>query len=447
MPKAVEPAPDITFEEPTAEREQLERMLLQQEVAKPFERPTEDQRVAFRRLQAVKDLRDTGENKIKDIRNLATDLGYGDVKGVKRADLVDWLENYEADRWTDYLPEVPTGFWIQSPEMVNYSTPGDPTGKDNNRVIVESWTDEDAPRAMSPALNKGAIDTFNQISKAFNGSVYKSNKVGGKGWFFQNTADAQRFVDHVRQWEQYYKDITPAWIREEGAEYMVNDLPEEYGAGPATRKNGNLETVDPPIRDAVEMALAKMPLEEATRVRDELQKNVSTPWASGAIRSLAIREMFDRALAGKDITDIAESEVWGKDKLSRYKMVKAFQHGKDAVDIFARSYNFVGSNRKAEHDVSASFKNCAPSPDCAKFCYSLGVNSRPVELLKAEFTEYMAENNPQLVADQIYNDFRYTAAAASGLALRLNDKGDLSDAEVTVINLSLIHISEPTRLQ
>lgn len=410
------------------EKNQVQQIIMRQRIPKTWKTPTDSERMYFSELKKIKNLNDSGQVKVAQIRELAEGLGHPDIQGVKRAELVSWLEEYEADHWTDYLPEVPEGVWLSGVEQVGYIPKKGAMEVVKYRVYPLS--------TLGPKKDEHTIWAMNQIAKAFGGSVYKTNPLdGGKGWFFDFDQKAKDFYNHVVERLNWYDQTTPPGLREEGAEYMVNDLPEEYGAGPATRKNGNLETVDPLIREAVEMALSKMPLDEATRVRDELQANVSTPWASATIRSLAIREMFDMALAGKDITAIAESDVWGKDKLSRYKMVKAFQHGIDAVEMFARSFNFMGLNRKAEHDVASSFANCAPSPDCAKFCYSLAANTRPVELLKAEFSEYMAKHNPQLVADQIYNDYRYTAAAASGLALRINDKGDLSEAQVTVINL------------
>ena len=114
-------------------------------------------------------------------------------------------------------------------------------------------------------------------------------------------------------------------------------------------------------------------------------------------------------------------------------MIKAFKHSPAAALKFARSYQFIGDNRKAETDISGSFKNCNPSKDCAIWCYASLANARPAELMKAEFTEWVAENHPDVLADTVAQNYNVTAQGHEGLALRINDKGDLSAAQVVLI--------------
>src|SRR5580765_5334659 len=124
--------------------------------------------------------------------------------------------------------------------------------------------------------------------------------------------------------------------------------------------------------------------------------------------------------------------------MSATKLIKAFKRtpefGDRILKALINSYEFIGSNRKAENDVSTSFLNCDPSKACAEFCYAAGVNARPNEIAKSEFTEFMLEKFPQEMADKIADDYKATAAGKAGLSLRINDKGDLSKAQLELIN-------------
>jgi len=53
--------------------------------------------------------------------------------------------------------------------------------------------------------------------------------------------------------------------------------------------------------------------------------------------------------------------------------------------------------------------------------------------MKAEFTEWVAENHPAILAKRVGALYSATPQGMTGLALRINDKGDLSDAQVTLI--------------
>ena len=202
-----------------------------------------------------------------------------------------------------------------------------------------------------------------------------------------------------------------------------------------TEETGTLNTIYPEINQAMEESMSRMDPAEAKMLRENMQKHEFTPWAAATSRGLTIREFFHRAMEGRqdEAMELANSGLWSKDSLINYKMGKAFMHSKAAVMEFAQSYSFIGKNRKAELDISGSFKNCNPSGDCAKFCYASIANARPAELMKAEFTEWVAENHPELLAKRVGNLFSDTFSGMANLALRINDKGDLSDAQVDLI--------------
>jgi hypothetical protein len=207
-----------------------------------------------------------------------------------------------------------------------------------------------------------------------------------------------------------------------------------------TEETGRLDTVHPEINKALQDVLGRMTKAESKRLRKHLTQYAGTPYAAALVRGLTVREFFHRAIQGRraEARELADSALWGKDSLTqtptkKYKMGQAFMHSEEAVLDFARSYKFIGDNRKAELDLSGSFKNCDPSPDCAKWCYASIANARPAEFMKSEFIEWVAEKHPGIIADQVDKVYKSTAQAESGLALRINDKGDLSNAQVALI--------------
>ena len=202
-----------------------------------------------------------------------------------------------------------------------------------------------------------------------------------------------------------------------------------------TEETGTLNTIYPEVNQAMEEQMGRMDPAEAKMLRENMQEHEFTPWAAATSRGLTIREFFDRALEGRkeEALALANSKLWGKDSLVKYAMGKAFMHSKEAVLKFAESYSFIGLNRKAELDISGAFKNCNPSKDCAKFCYAAIANARPTELMKAEFTEWIGEKHPEIYAKHVIGLYNDTPQGRAGLALRINDKGDLSDAQVEMI--------------
>ena len=202
-----------------------------------------------------------------------------------------------------------------------------------------------------------------------------------------------------------------------------------------TEETGTLNTIYPEVNQAMEETMSRMDPAEAKMLRENMKEHEFTAWAAATSRGLTIREFFHRAMEGRmdEAMELANSKLWGKDYLGKYEMGKAFMRSKEHVLAFAESYSFIGKNRKAELDISGSFKNCNPSKDCAKFCYASIANARPAELMKAEFTEWVAENNPELLAKRVGALYSATPQGMTGLALRINDKGDLSDGQVELI--------------
>jgi len=202
------------------------------------------------------------------------------------------------------------------------------------------------------------------------------------------------------------------------------------------QRKGTLSTLKkefPEVHEAVMRALKSMPRKEAAIARRNLKEHKGTGWAASAVKSLAIRDIFDGLMMGRDVEALMDSSFWGNDPISRYSMTNYLRKGPEGIKHLISSYTFIGNNRKAENDVSGSFLNCEPSKACAQFCYAVSANARHVELMKAEFTELAARMFPVETAREIAHSYRHSPAGMTGLSLRINDKGDLSDAQVALI--------------
>ena len=263
-----------------------------------------------------------------------------------------------------------------------------------------------------------------------------------------------KLVDDLddRLFEKWQKQGYDGVIKSDGSVYVPfnpEQIKSQFGPEPTTtpkkktkvkkvsrtEETGTLNTIYPEINQGMEESMSRMDPAEAEFLRKNMQEHEFTAWAAATSRGLTIREFFHRALEGRmdDALELANSKLWGKDSLVKYEMGKAFMHSKEAVLKFAGNYSFIGKNRKAELDISGSFKNCNPSGDCAKFCYASIANARPAELMKAEFTEWVAENHPEMLAKRVGALYSATPQGMTGLALRINDKGDLSDGQVELI--------------
>ena len=210
--------------------------------------------------------------------------------------------------------------------------------------------------------------------------------------------------------------------------------PPEEGANAVT---GDLQRVNPTVRGAVDEFLSRRPTPEQTRILSNLEKHKGTSWAASAVKGMAYREMLHRAMEGRSTSDLEVNQIWGKQDMGATKIVKALKLypklGDAVINKLIDQYDFIGSNRKAENDISGSFANCDPSQACAVHCYASNANSRPSEIAKSEFTEFALEKFPEIMASRISIDYNTTRASDAGLSLRLNDKGDLSEAQLTLI--------------
>ena len=196
----------------------------------------------------------------------------------------------------------------------------------------------------------------------------------------------------------------------------------------------NLKQFDPVAHESVQRMIERMPSGERRRLRRQLKKHQGTPWAVSAVKGLVLRDAMTTLFDGGDASDVLSARMWGdKANFANGQIFRAFKAGPDAVRAMATVYNFVSGNRKAEQDYSGSFANCNPSKLCASECYAAKGTAYTNSLVKVEFTEFVAERMPDVLADRIAAQYEASAPGMAGLALRTNEKGDLSEAQLNVI--------------
>jgi hypothetical protein len=219
-----------------------------------------------------------------------------------------------------------------------------------------------------------------------------------------------------------------------------NDLQNDAEEG-KNAVTGDLSRVNADVRDAVYSLMARKSKAESERVFANLAANKGTAWAAAAVKGMVYREMLERAMEGKDVTNLAKNEIWGKvdftktpSTMTRVNALKAYNKlGDTVIHGLIDAADFLADNTKAENDVSTSFTNCDPSKLCAITCYAADGGARPFAIGKGEFNEFLIEKFPARVAEAIARQYKVSNAGRADLALRINEKGDLSEAQVKLI--------------
>lgn len=212
---------------------------------------------------------------------------------------------------------------------------------------------------------------------------------------------------------------------------------DKWGGRKASEVVGDLTALNkmhPPSVKAARRQIKALGKREGARLQKNLERHKGTSWAMATVKSLVYRDALERAYKGEDISDIAtDTPLWGRD-LRTSTIFKAISKGKRGAEILIDAYTFIGDNQKAENQISSSYINCEPSPECAKFCYATNNAAiRPDDTFKAEFSDWALRKFPERVAKRVAQEYRWTAAYEAGLALRFNDKGDLSKEQVKLI--------------
>jgi hypothetical protein len=284
-------------------------------------------------------------------------------------------------------------------------------------------------RCLKKAQGKLSEENIAKIKEAFNEYAQ----------FDANTAPMEAVEDVLDEAISDYNSFAES-ARTQGADIGDYVGPDDVQFSKKEKKpganeiTGDLDRVNKPAADAVREYISRQPYQEQKRINANLEKHKSTSWAAAAVKGMAYREMLLRIREGRDTANLEINEIWGKQDMGRTKIVRAFKAGDNAINKLVGSYDFIGGNRKAENDISTSFANCEPSKACAIHCYAANANARPNEIAKSEFTEMILDVYPEKAAEAIANAYLATPAGKAGLALRLNDKGDLSKNQVALID-------------
>lgn len=148
-----------------------------------------------------------------------------------------------------------------------------------------------------------------------------------------------------------------------------------------------------------------------------------TPWARQSYHAIvwrmAARELmagrepkFNNTLSGsKKIHDLLKSK--GVDGALEY--------------ILQTKDGFIGHAEKPKNAVNASFLNCNPSSECAKFCYAATGRNYANILNKQELVNMLVEEYPQRAAEEVVNQYKALPEYYAKKALRILDRGDISE--------------------
>lgn len=299
-------------------------------------------------------------------------------------------------------------------------------------------------RTITPLHHAETVNGTDRLNNQFRISLHAGEKVYARN---ENALTEAKAFDLALVGDNYQGRYNKSKKRITTNDDLVNQYGNSfYQSSKVTKQKpepknaitGNLDKVNPAAKEAVFEYLSRRPTEEQDRIKANLNDHVGTAWAAAAVKGMAYREMLHRAMEGRNIDNLTTNEMWGGQDMANTKIIKAFKlfpkKGDVAITSLISQYDFVGGNRKAENDVSTSFANCNPSNECATHCYAAGSNARPNEIAKSEFTEFVLENYLKETSDRIAKIYSNTDAGEAGLSLRLNDKGDLSDAQINLIN-------------
>ncbi len=169
---------------------------------------------------------------------------------------------------------------------------------------------------------------------------------------------------------------------------------------------------------------------DAAEIREQLTRHKGTPWESQTIESILIRADLEDLLAGRPM--MAGSKMGGS---SCAKMRQAItEKGPEGVWWYLTKNGIVGHASKPVNAVNASYVNCRPSDNCAKYCYAARGNyAYPVPAVKSEMITWAVEHDPVRAAKIVHREYTGMPEFELGKALRLFDKGDMNEKWIPFI--------------
>ena len=165
-----------------------------------------------------------------------------------------------------------------------------------------------------------------------------------------------------------------------------------------------------------------------------LEAHEGTPWARAAQRAIKIREDLSTLLEGKE-PEGEPGEIFSAKKL--IPMLR--EKGAEGIWEYLEGSGLIGGASKPAGAIGSSALNCAPSHDCAKFCYAYkGTGQITSVVVKSELIEWAAANDPERFAKQIVKEYQTGKDGKrlyqAGRALRFFDRGEGSEYWAKIIN-------------
>lgn len=174
---------------------------------------------------------------------------------------------------------------------------------------------------------------------------------------------------------------------------------------------------------------------DGAMVYAQLSIHNGTPWAKQAVNSILIRIALNDLMEGRE-PSVNSFLTHTTSKGSIPKVTRMIK-GMGAEGLWSYLYSesdVIGNPSKCVNSVDGSYLNCRPSEDCAKFCYaSKGNYIYSGKSIHSELVNWALRNNPKRLAEMIASEYKATWEYLEGKALRLFDKGDISEEWLPVI--------------
>lgn len=160
---------------------------------------------------------------------------------------------------------------------------------------------------------------------------------------------------------------------------------------------------------------------------------MGTAWERQVTESILIRRALDEYMAGREPEFGNMLSNSGHPAHAELREL-LLNHGAEGVWAYLASRDFMGFPAKSKRAVPSSYTTCNPSKGCASFCYAANGRTMPAVLIKQELNQWAVENDPARAAKMTAKEYSESADYVLGKALRLFDRGDISEAWLPYID-------------
>ena len=150
-----------------------------------------------------------------------------------------------------------------------------------------------------------------------------------------------------------------------------------------------------------------------------------TPWAHQAYNAILWKMAARELMAGREPNFYSALSDDTTKKAHDLMLANGEQGAWDYV--LGTVDKFIGHPEKPLNAINASYTNCNPSLDCAKFCYAATGRNYAVNMNKQEMVNFLIEEFPVESARRVAEQYRTTTEFDAQKALRILDKGDISE--------------------